>query len=98
MGTSRYDKPIIPFTSNEDPYDLSDPVEAMISRAMEKYKKVEYFPEATAENFVHFISLRNVVPELCRTLRYSNKRLNELCPPDGKAPSGYGSPGAKRQS
>jgi hypothetical protein len=99
MGTSRYDKPIIPFTSNVEPYDLDDPVEALIAQAMAKFQKVDYFPEPTAENFVHFISLRNVVPELCRTLRYTNKRLKELCPDDhGIAPTVSGSPDAKPQS
>jgi histidinol-phosphate/aromatic aminotransferase/cobyric acid decarboxylase-like protein len=72
MGKSRYDKPIIPFTSNETPYDLSDPVEALIASAMEKFKKVDYFPEPTAENFVNFISLRK-----CRARALPNSATHE---------------------
>jgi hypothetical protein len=94
MGKSRYDKPIIPWSNPEAPLDLSDPVEKLISDVRAIWKKVEYFPEKTPENWISFIELRNIVPELCRTLRYTNDRLKELCP-DERTPSDSGSSAAK---
>jgi len=88
MGKSRYDEPIIPHRDRRKPYDLSDPVEALIADAVSKYEKVAYFPENTPDNWMHMICLRNVVPEICRSLRYANDKLKEAKKNPGAGPGG----------
>jgi hypothetical protein len=74
MGKRRYPKPIIPYTPPAmfipDP---NDPIDKLIARAEAAFGKVSYFPEETPENWTNFITLRNVVPELVRELKYLNR-------------------------
>ncbi|CAA2142784.1 hypothetical protein [Hyphomicrobium sp. ghe19] len=67
MGSSRYDKPIIPWTKPErDKPDPTDRVAVMIEEAWQELAKVDHFPEDKPDGIVKLISLRNLMPDILR--------------------------------
>lgn len=50
----------------------NDPVEQLIDRVRDAYRKVDLFPEETPKGWVRLIELRILVPELVRELRRFN--------------------------
>ena len=69
------------------PPDPNDPVEVLIAKAREKFKKVEHFPEDSPTGMIDLISLRNLVPELIRHLKVLNderKKSPAASPPSGE--------------
>ncbi len=74
MGKSRYSRPIVPWNRPEFVGEPNDPIDRLIVKAQAAFDKVSYFPDETPENWMNFISLRNLLPDLIRELKHFNAK------------------------